>query len=99
MDYLYKTLFGNTFERRKIQLERQELLDRKLSTLPCQGIVVQYLLFQRKMNQKRTLEYENQGIWKSFDLSQKHLDEVDKELLELEKVISTKHPCRSLKEF
>jgi len=96
MDQLKNFLFGgySTYvQKRRSQIEREEKIDLRLSSLPCTHFVSSYLLMLRSNNRARTREYSDCSFTNCLDLLDKHLQQTDNELNYLEIVLASENPC------
>jgi hypothetical protein len=87
-------------ERRKTQLARQEMVDKKLSNLHCQDLVLAYFYQQRELNRKLTEECYNTAFYNMPTVLNRHLEIIDRDLGKMDGIFGMYPcPCDLLKEY
>lgn len=67
------------FNRRTEQHQNESVIDSKLTCLPCQNTVSNYLLHYRRLNRQQTEAFDKAGIFDMYSIAKKTMDEVDGE--------------------
>ena len=94
-------LFGTLLDDRNKQLTRynEQLLKLSHHKYSCSNTIIEFFLFQSKINQQRTSNLEITNIFEIKEILSQNLQTIEKDLTEFDKILESENICNSLKEY
>ena len=95
---LFKNIMDNLIGRRVEQLEKQEILDKKLHELKhkCPQTLVDFLFFQRQINRQNTQNLHETNFFDIYTTLNKNINSIDKFDEKITIALNSDDPCKNI---